>query len=233
MPRFIKKKRVRYPKNFRKKGATTRRPTNFNNRNAMRPSVYPFMRTFENVLALEAPTGLFQATLQDNLVVGHIEVSLNDLPSYTEFQALFNQYKINGLLLKFTPSYQLDVSPDATTTSQTVICNIWRSSHGDAPTTLFTIDDLLQIQKKQEFVMPQRKPFSRFMKLTQLRNTYGSSVNTDYVDAKPRYINTSESGTPHYGINFCFRAPDGAPLTSMSPRLLINFKAMMTFKQVI
>ena len=107
MPRFIKKKRVRYPKNFRKKGATTRRPTNFNNRNAMRPSVYPFMRTFENVLALEAPTGLFQATLQDNLVVGHIEVSLNDLPSYTEFQALFNQYKINGLLLKFTPSYQL------------------------------------------------------------------------------------------------------------------------------
>lgn len=228
MPTYARKKRI-----YRKKrGATTRRPTNFNNKNKMLPSVYPFTRSFETLIALEAPTGFFTPTLTDNMVVGHVEVNLAELPSYTEFQALFAQYKINALELKVTPSYQMDMASNPLVSGQTIICAVWRSSHGEAPTQNFTINDLLQIQKRKEFLMPKTRPKIHYMRLSQLTQVYGAGVTTtDYVKTKPKYINTTESTTPHYGINFCFRAPDGAAMTSYSPRLLLNFKCKLTMKQ--
>lgn len=213
-----------------RRGYTNRRPTNFNARNALVPSVYPFTRSFENLVVLEAPSGSFESTLQDNLVIGHIQVNLAELPGYTELQSLFAQYKLNGLTLKCTPTYQLDADPAST---ETIICDVWRSSHGQAPTAAFRLSDLLQIQKRQSFVMPQRKPFTRNMMLTQLNNVYTSALNTDYTVQKPKYLSTAESSTPHYGISFCFRRPDAAPFTSNSPRLLMNYTVKLTCKQVV
>lgn len=228
MPSYLRRK-----KTYRKKrGATTRRPTNFNTKNKLTPSVYPFTRTFEQLLALEAPVSFFHATLTDNLVVGHVEINLSELPGYAEFQTLFAQYKINALSLKVTPSYQMDMAANPLLSGQTIICSIWKSTHGQAPTTAFTISDLLQIQKRKEFIMPRTRPMTHHMRLTQLGQVYGAGVTTtDYVKIKPRYISTTESSTPHYGLNFCFRAPDGAALTASSPRLLLQFKAKMTMKQ--
>ena len=228
MPAYARRK-----KTYRKKrGATTRRPTNFNNKNKMSPSVYPFVRSFETLLALETPTGIFQATTNDNLVVGHVEVNLAELPSYTEFQALFAQYKINALEMKVTPSYQMDMAANVLLSGQTIICSVWRSSHGEAPTTSFRISDLLQIQKRKEFIMPRTRPKTHYMKLSQLTQVYGAGVTTtDYIKTKPKYVATTEATTPHYGLNFCFRCPDGAAMTASSPRLLLNFKAKLTMKQ--
>lgn len=213
-------------RNYRRRGATTRRITNFNSGNAFRPSVYPFVRSFENLVVLENPTGQFLATTTDNLVVGHVECSLNDLPNYGEFAGLFQQYKLNAVTLKCTPTYQLDTDPSS---SETVIVDIWRSSHGSAPTANFNINTLLQIQRRQTFIMPQRKSFSRSMALTQLDEVYSSA----YATQKPSYLDvSSDAGVPHYGINFCFRRPDGAPFTSVSPRLLMNYAVKLTCKQV-
>lgn len=234
MPPRTYKKKIYKRRNYKKKsGATTRRPTNFNQKNSLRPSVYPFMRTFEELVVLEDPgiTSNFVKTISDNLVVGHMNVSLSQLPAYTEFTSLFKQYKLNALSLKCTPTYQQDVDP---TTTETIIIDIWRSSYGVAPTTAFTINDLLQIQKRQTFIMPQRRSFSRNMKLSQLTQVYGSGVTTtDYIKTRPKYISTSEVATPHYGLNFCFRRPDGAAFTSLSPRLLFSYTTKMTMKQVV
>jgi len=229
---YYKKRRIGTFKKrtYRKRGASKRRTTNFNTRNKFKPSIYPFMRQYENLVVLENPTGNFQSTTFDNLVVGHVECHLDEMPNYGEFANLFSQYKLNAVSLKCTPTYQMDTDPTAT---ETIICDIWRSSHGDAPTAGFQISDLLQIQKRQSFVMPQRKPFFRSMRLTQLSNTYAGTVNNDYTTQKPRYLSTTEATTPHYGINFCFRRPDGAAFTSLSPRLLFNYNVKMTFKQVI
>lgn len=209
-----------------RRGATTRRPTNFNTRNKLKPTVYPFMRAFENLVVLENPTGQFMATTNDNLVVGHVECSLDDLPNYSEFAALFQQYKLNAVTLKCTPTYQMDTEP---ATSETIICDIWRSAHGSAPTVAFTIQSLLQIQKRQSFIMPQRTSFKRSMALTQLSETYQQA----YAVQKPKYLDpSSDYQVPHYGINFCFRRPDGAAFTSNSPRLLMNYNVKLTCKQV-
>lgn len=229
MPMRRRAPRRRRP--YRRRGATTRRPTNFNNKNMLTPNVYPICRQFENLVVLENPTsgGNFIAAA-DNMVVGHVECNLGELPGYTELTSLFAQYKLNAVTLTCTPTYQQDVDP---TNTETVICDVWRSNHGDTPTSAFQISDLLQIQKRQTFIMPQRKSFKRSMMLNQLSNTYSGLTNNDYSIQKPRYISTSEGTTPHYGINFCFRRPDGAAFTSMSPRLLMNYNVKCTFKQII
>lgn len=231
MAMYIRKPKNRRRRNYRKRGATTRRPTNFNNKNAMTPNVYPICRQFENLVVLENPAsgGNFIAAA-DNMVVGHVECNLGELPGYTELTSLFAQYKLNAVSLTCTPTYQMDVDP---TSTETVICDIWRSCHGDTPTSAFTINDLLQIQKRQSFIMPQRKSFKRSMYLTQLSNIYSGITNNDYATQKPKYISTSEGTTPHYGINFCFRRPDGSAFTSMSPRLLMNYNVKSTFRQII
>lgn len=208
---------------------TNRRTTNFNTRNMLKPSVYPFTRQYEEMLVLESPSGNFQNTAIDNLVVGQVAIALSSLPDYTDFTTLFQAYKLNALTLRVTPSYQLDA--DATT-GETIICDIWINPYGIAPGLGFTLNDLLQIQKRQSFIMPQRKSFTRSMKLNQLSETYGSSTNTDYSKQRPKYLSTSEASTPHYGLSFCFRRPDGAAMTSVSPRLLLNYTAKLTCKQV-
>ena len=226
-----RKRPMRRRRPYRKRGATTRRPTNFNNKNMLTPNVYPICRQFENLVVLENPPsgGNFIAAA-DNMVVGHVECNLGELPGYTELTSLFAQYKLNAVTLTCTPTYQQDVDP---TSTETVICDIWRSNHGDTPTAAFQISDLLQIQKRQTFIMPQRKSFKRSMMLNQLSNTYAGTTNNDYTIQKPRYLSTSEGTTPHYGINFCFRRPDGAAFTTMSPRLLMNYNVKSTFKQII
>lgn len=214
---------------IRRNGATSRRPTNFNNRSKLRPSVYPFTRQYEQMLVLEAPDGGFLTTFQDNLVVGQVNIALSSLPDYTDFTTLFQAYKINGMTLKVTPSYQLDADP---ATGETILCDIWLNPYGVAPGAGFKLSDLLQIQKRQSFIMPQRKGFSRSMRLKQLSEIYASATNTDYVSMRPKYIATTEANTPHFGLSFCFRRPDGAAMTNMSPRLLLNYTAKLTCKQV-
>lgn len=230
--RYARKPRRRV-RNYRRRagtrrGATSRRVTNFNSRNMLKPSVYPFVRSFEQMLVLEAPGGNF-GNAQDNLVVGTMTVKLSDLPNYGEFTQLFSQYKINALQLKFTPSYQVDADP---TSGETIICDIWTNAFGIGPGSGFTKNHLLELQKKKSFVMPTRKPIVRTMRLHQLSNMYGGAGNVDYARVRPKYIGTGEPHTPHYGLSFCFRRPDGAAMTNMSPRLLITATAKFTCKQV-
>lgn len=211
-----------------RRGATTRRTTNFNSRNMLRPSVYPFVRSFEQMLVLEAPSGNF-GNAQNNMVVGTMVVALSNLPNFGEFTTLFQAYKLNAIQLKFTPSYQVDSDPAA---GETIICDVWQNPYGNGPGSGFMLSSLLQIQKRQSFIMPSKRSFTRNMRLSQLSNTYGGTNNTDYAKVRPKYMSTAEPHTPHYGLSFCFRRPDGAPMTNMSPRLLINATVKLTAKQV-
>ena len=180
------------------------------------------------MLVLEAPAGNFGNAL-DNMVVGTMILKLSDLPNYGELTTLFQQYKINALELTFTPSYQLDADPAS---GETIICDMWSNPFGHGPGSGFSKNHLLQLQKKKTFIMPTRKPFKRTMRLTQLSNMYGGTNNVDYARCRPKYIATAEPHTPHYGLSFCFRRPDGAAMTNMSPRLLITATAKLTCKQV-
>lgn len=200
-----------------------------------RPKVYPFHRTREELLALENPsagaTGWVQTT--DDCVVKTFAWNLSELPNYTEFTGLYEQYKINMAILQIFPTYSSVVSTDAAIVSNNMIITIWPNVHGQPLTAAFARADLHQIQRKRQFMLPTNRPTKVKMFLRQLSNTYGgSAINTDFATVKPRYINTLEPLCPHYGMNVHISRVDRGTFTTNSARLLIKERVYLTCKQV-
>lgn len=223
------KRNYRRKRPYRKKRVYKRR--NAISRPMPRPKVYGFARARENLLALESPSDGWATTL-DNAVVKTYAYDLAMLPSYTEFTNLFEQYKLNMALLKFYPSYSQVVSSTGAVASTNVVITVWPNVHGQPLTAAFSDDDLLQIQRKRQWMFPLNRPTQIKMYLKQLSMNYGGAVNTDYTTMKPRYVSTIETGMPHYGINVHIKRIDGAAFASNSARLLIKEKIYLTCKQV-
>ena len=196
--------------------------------------VYAFHRTREQLLALENPSAGATGWLStfDDCVLKTFTFSMGELEGYTEFTNLFESYKLNMAVLAFYPTYSQIASTTAATVSSNIIITIWPNRHGEQLTTAFTRDDLNQIQRKRQFMFPINRPTFIKMPLRQLSAMYNSAVNTDYATVKPRYINTSEVSTPHYGFNVHITQVDRGAFSSNSPRLLIKEKLYFTCKQV-
>lgn len=227
-PRKNMRRRRRVPR--RKRVSTAPRM----NRVVAPMKVYPFSRQREQLLALEDPdagaTGWISTF--DDSVVKTFTWSLNELPNYGEFTALFRQYKLNMGLIKIFPSYSQVVSATGSVASNNIIVTIWANNDGQPLTAAFTKAELAQIQSKNQFMFPMNRPTTIRMPLKQLDQVYNSTVNTDYTVAKPKYISTAETSTPHYGMNVHICRVDGSTFGSDSARLKIMEKIYLTCRQV-
>lgn len=225
------------PRNYRKKRTKKRTQKRMTTRLRIpKPRTYNFIRTQEELLALENPdagaTGW--STTFDDCVFKTFSFSLANLPNPAEFTGLFAQYKLNGCALKIFPTYSQIVSTTSpgTNSPANIIITVWRNTHGTPLTAAFTKAELNQIQAKKQWMFPLNRPTSLYMNLRQLSNTYNSTINNDYVTMKPKYLSTAETGTPHYGINVHIQKVDGSTFGAESPRLKIMEKIYLTMKQV-
>ncbi len=80
-------------------------------------------------------------------------------------------------------------------------------------------DDILsyldsQTSKRKSAISSNGKPLDYFMRVKQANEVYNTGVNTDYTLQKPQWISTSETGTPHYGMNMHIERCDGDTLSS-------------------
>ena len=205
------------------------------NRRVPVPKVYPFVRSREQLLALEDPdvgaTGWI--TTFDDAVVKTFTFGLSELPDFGEFTSLFSQYKLNACVLKMYPSYsQVVMSGTTTPYSNNIIITVWPNTDGTALTAAFTKAELNQIQRKSQWMFPLNRPTTIKMPLRQLSTTYNTAINSDYAVVKPRYISTSETTTTHTGFNVHIAKVDGSTFSSNSPRLKIMEKIYLTCKQV-
>jgi hypothetical protein len=204
------------------------------NLKAPRLKTYAFSRSREQLLALEDPdagaTGWISTF--DDAVVKTFTFSLSELPTATEFTGLFQQYKLNAAALKMYPSYSQVVSTDAAVASNNIIITVWPNTTGTVLTAAFTKAELNEVQRKRQWMFPLNRPTTILMKLNQLNQVYNSSINTDYTVMKPRYISTTETATPHYGMNVHIAKVDGSTFSTNSTRLKIFEKIYLTCKQV-
>lgn len=212
-------KRKVYPK---KTGRTLRVP---------RPKVFPFARSTEHLLSLNAPDGGWITTL-DNSIVKTFDFNLGELPNHTDFTNLFSQYKLNMAIVQIYPSASSVVVSTGPSGTQNMIITVWPNTHGTPLTAVFQDTELLEIQRKRQFMFPLNRPTNLKMYLKQLSNTYAGTLNTDYTTVKPRYISTTETSTPHYGMNVHIRKLDGTAFGSNAPKLLFKQKLYLTCKQV-
>lgn len=224
--------------NVRKRRNTTNRRKTVTqpklNRRAPTPKVYPFKRQRDQLLALENPsTGATGwVTTLDDAVLKTFNWNLAELADFDEFTSLFAQYKLNAAVVKFFPSYSQVISAGTSVVSNNMIITVWPNTDGRPLDATFTKDDLNQIQRKSQWMFPLNKPTSIKMNLKQLTQLYNSAVNTDYAVTRPRYIGTTETGTPHYGMNVHIQKVDGSTFGSDSARLKIQETVYLTCKQV-
>ena len=225
---------------YNKKGKATYKRGRAINR-LPRVRTYAFKRSQEHLLALESPTDNWISITDVADPYGHCLVKtftfdMAELPNSSEFANLYRQYKLNHAVCKMFPSYSginLTHQPVASTN---LIITIWPNTDGTALDNTFRNANLLEIQGKKQYMMPQNRPVNISMPLKQLRNTYGGSTLgvplVDYAVKKPSYIGTDELTTPHYGWNVHIRKVDGGAFTSNGPRFLIKETIYFSCRQV-
>lgn len=107
-----------YRRRYRPRRRLTRRPRRYSNRRIRRwkqPSSRIALKThhFKRTFVASAITG---ATSD---VLGAYAFSFNTLPNYTEYTALFDQYRVNKIVVKFVPDHDTsDVNNTASSLSQ-------------------------------------------------------------------------------------------------------------------
>lgn len=197
----------------------------------MAPRVLQFKRKFSQDLVLNTvspPTGWtsLSAGGDEALTLGYV-ISMAQLPNYQNFTNLFDSYRIKGVRLQGYYSFNV-----TTPGSQAQVMLFYARDHLGQNTASQLSEEWFNERprsRKRLIVNSVGKPsFDIYMPLSQLSNTYQSTVNTDYTMQKPRYISTNEVNTPHYGFNLRLSRIDGNPFTAASNNQYPTLKLFTT-----
>ncbi len=180
----------------------------------LHPGTYKFKRSMvHEVNLLASDTGLpgAIATVDGRSIVWHYSVALDNLPGYTEFESLFEQYKLTGVAIKIYPRWS-----EATAVTGGASNMLMRTKYqrdGRSLDSTATEEKWLEQQATKTNIMPGiGKTLKKYMKLNQLNKVYSgvASGTEDYTIVPPRFISTTEHSTPHCGMQFMFNTTGGA-----------------------
>lgn len=179
------------------------------NSRQMRASIYQFKRSMTETLQLDntnVPSGW---SADGNAIYKQFVFTLDQLPNYTEFTALFASYKNCAVKqeIYFSNTNSVD------TNSRLLL---YYDNNPQGETKVLTESHYLQTQtsRKRLVATTSRAPIKFYTKLKQLNVVYHQMTPTplvDYTMQYPRYISTSEPTTPHYGINMRIQRVDNQP----------------------
>lgn len=173
----------------------------------MRPSEHMFTRSFvESVNLTDSSTWPSYWGVPDTSepgIAGIGTFKLTDLADHTDFTSLFTQYKINAVQQKI---YCSATNADVTAAGNRQVMMYYKPNHTGATPTL-TEDYFLtsQTAKCKTLVVGNGRPTTFYTPLKQHMALYGGIVSTDYAPIRPKFISTTEDGTPHYGNVFRFQ----------------------------
>lgn len=156
------------------------------------------------------------------IAVAH-SFSLSQLPNYSEFTALFDQYKITGAKLTYTPATTVGVS-DPTVANAAV--NGYSRIHSvidyDDTNTPTSEDQLLEYGSHKS--SPPFKVHTRYLKPKMLQEIYRSAISTAYAPRSNTFIDMSAPDVPHYGVKVWCSAPN----TALGIQGSITYKVYLT-----
>ena len=193
------------------------------------------------------PTGWYRGT--NDQIVATMVFALTNLPGYGEFKNLFEKYKLNHVVMKmYSTSSQIitldvnDLNPQTQRTASNILVTTWNNRTGQPLGPSWTRELMNQVSAKKTKMFPRGKPFIISCKLnqlamtyretqttTQVTNTSGATVdvvqpfNIDYGVCRPKYLNTVEDSTPHYGMNLSIKKLDDTALISFLSMKVVTF----------
>lgn len=141
--------------------------------------------------------------------------SLNQLPNASEFGVLFDQYKITGVKLTFTPALNDGIlSPLNGTATALGYSRVHSVIDYDDSTAPSSEDQMLEYGSHKSTA-----PFvthSRYIKPKVLHEIYRSGVATAYAPRSGTYLDMVNNDVPHYGIKVWVSAPNTTAGTANS-----------------
>lgn len=182
----------------------------------MSPGTYKFKRSIVYEIDIKNNIGMPGSDLcQDGKgIVWDWTVSLDSLPNYTEFENLFEQYKLTGAAMKFYPAWNETTSSGAANVLMRT--KLQRDGRGLDATN--TENQWLEMAATKARTMPTSaaRPLRMYFPLNQLNKLYSgvASGTEDYSITRPKFIATSEHSTPHYGMQFRFDTM-GGPISGL------------------
>lgn len=220
MPR-ISRKTSRRPIRRRKHVRKRRRPslgkpsTRFG-----RASIYQFRRQKTEVITLSNVSVPADWTADGNAIYKQFVFTLDQMPNYTEFTALFASYKICAVKTEIFFS-----NTNSVDTNSRLLLYVDNNPQGESKTLTEQYYLESQTSRKRLVASTSRAPIKFYTKVKQLSVLYHQTTPTPLVDygmVYPKYISTSEPTTPHYGLNMRIQRVDNRPFGTE----LTNFQYM-------
>lgn len=142
---------------------------------------------------------------------------LSQLPNYTEFTALYDQYMIKAVKISLIPKYT-EVALGSTTQG-----NMWSVVDYDDATPPPNIDTILQYQNLKRTRMSQ--VHSRYLKPAVSSEVYATGLASSYSPKKNVWLDATTAQVEHYGVKFWFDARGTQPVTfDMQVKYYLAFK---------
>lgn len=151
-----------------------------------------------------------------------LKFNLSQVPQFTEFTQLYDQYCIKGVKFELIP--QFDSANVALTTSQNVINQNYSCIDYDDVSVPSGLDTLLQYQNVQR--CPSTRIMKRYIKPKVATQVYSTALTTNYSSKSNVWLDCTQPDTEHYGVKFGFT---GGPITQKYGLRMIFY---MAFKNV-
>lgn len=126
---------------------------------------------------------------------GAFVFNLGDVPSFSEFSSLYDQYQITGVKLWFVPRLT-EVTGTTTTTG-----NFWYWPDFDDATLVTSMAQVFQIQGVK-FRQANGRPFSIFLRPKPIDGVYTGTGTFRASAPRTAWIDTASTDIPHFGIKW-------------------------------
>lgn len=183
-------------------------------RNRLAKRLMPRVHYFKRSIFI--PTAYQTSVTGDTF--GSYMFALNNLPNFSEFTTLFDQYKILGGKWTLIPkSTEANVGSGAVASSEfNSIMSVLDFDDNNPPSS---INDLVQYQSYR--VTRGNKVHSRYLKPCAVQAFYNSPISTAYGPKRNVWIDINNAGVPHYGIKYCI--PQTASVIKYDAKVDIYF----------
>lgn len=134
----------------------------------------------------------------DNLSFGALQFTLSAVAQYTDFTNLFDQYRIDKILVQFFPTWtSRDAPVSATNAMVPTMCVAPDWDDSTVPGSLAELNAKPEVQYHRTDL-----PFSVWVKPHVDTEIYRTAVTTGYGNMKNAWIDSASSDIPHYGLKY-------------------------------
>lgn len=163
-----------------------------------------------------------------------LQFALNQLPSYSELQAVFDAYKIHAVKVTFTPYWDSNDLANQTGFT-TVLPRVYTvvDRNGFPAGSLATENQFLESAKARLIRKPQ-EPFSIYIKnpgVEAAAERTGSAFTQNGVNMYSPWLDTSSSDIGHWGCAIGMIIPAGSPDSGFFYNTTITY--YMQFKNAV